>query len=409
MEQTRTGRLHGRGEMGQRPRAFAEAADLWPRLAAPERGRGDWKISGLLPRRAWTRTLTGCCLGILTCLAAALPAADLPPHPLEPQTREEAPRAVITFRDGRLSVSLHAATWEEVLPTLERHTGIQIRVDGSLAGTLTQEFEALPLEQGLRRLFRDANVLLFYSRGMELGTAGERLVRVWLFPKERGAPEGMQAHAPPSGLTAAARQEAPKPGEEAVEGVLRPDEVTAEGDVAVEEQDPSERLRELDTFAREGDTAALQQGLLDPDEGVRTQALELLAQREGQGATDVLVGLTRSGEPEMRLQALSLLNEIEQADETTVLSALRAGAADGDADVQRYAIEALAAQGSPDAMAYLRQALRNPDPAVRVLVIGSVDTHGQGLPLLQEALADAEEAVRALAAFRLQQEGSERR
>jgi len=96
-------------------------------------------------------------------------------------------------------------------------------------------------------------------------------------------------------------------------------------------------------------------------------------------------------------------------DETTVLSALRTAVTDGDADVQRYAIEALAAQGSPDAMESLRQALRDPDPAIRALVIGSVEADGQGLPLLQEALADAEEGVRTLAAFRLQQEGSERR
>jgi hypothetical protein len=129
MEQTRTGRLHRHGELGQRPRAFAEAADLWPRLRACARERGDWKISGLLPRRAWTRILTGCCLGILTSLTA-LPATDLPPHPPALEAREDVPRAVITFRDGRLSVSVRAATWEEVLSTLERHTGIQIRVDG---------------------------------------------------------------------------------------------------------------------------------------------------------------------------------------------------------------------------------------------------------------------------------------
>jgi hypothetical protein len=342
-------------------------------------------------------------------LAADPPAADPPPQPLESETREEAPRVVITFRDGRLSVSLHAATWEEVLSTLQRHTGIQIRVDGPLTGALTQEFEALPLEEGLRRLFRNTNVLMLHSRGMAQGAATESLVEVWLFPREGDTPEGMQASTPPSGLAAVGKHVTPGPLGDVVEGVLRPDEATAEGDAAVDEQAPWERLKGLDAFAREGNTAALQQGLLDPDEAVRVQALELLAQQEGQGTTDVLVGLTRSDEPEMRLQALTLLTDGGQADETTVLSALGAGMADEDADVQRHAIETLAARGSPDAMEYLRQAFRDPDPAIRVLVIGSVDAHDQGLQLLESALADAEERVRSLAAFRLQQEGSERR
>jgi hypothetical protein len=83
----------------------------------------------------------------------------------------------------------------------------------------------------------------------------------------------MQAQVPPSGLPAVGKQVTPGPLGEAAEGVLRPGEVTAEGDVAVEEQDPAERLRGLDAFARQGNTAALQQGLLDPDEGVRMQAL----------------------------------------------------------------------------------------------------------------------------------------
>jgi hypothetical protein len=101
------------------------------------RERGDGKISGLLPRCAWTRALMGCCLGILTGLAAALPVADLPPHLPALQPREEAPRAVIAFRDGRLSVSVRAATWEEVLPALERRRGVQIRALGRLSGTVT--------------------------------------------------------------------------------------------------------------------------------------------------------------------------------------------------------------------------------------------------------------------------------
>ena len=71
--------------------------------------------------------------------------------------------------------------------------------------------------------------------------------------------------------------------ERPAEGVSRADEATPEEDRAVEEPDPAERLKALDVFAREGNTAALEQGILDPDEAVRVRALELLEQGETTG------------------------------------------------------------------------------------------------------------------------------
>ena len=54
-------------------------------------------------------------------------------------------------------------------------------------------------------------------------------------------------------------------------------------------------------------------------------------------------------------------------------------------------------------MEALRQALHDPAPTVRKLVIANVVQYDQGLPLLQEALSDVDETVRSLAALKLEQ------
>jgi HEAT repeat protein len=70
---------------------------------------------------------------------------------------------------------------------------------------------------------------------------------------------------------------------------------------------------------------------------------------------------------------------------------------DSDMAVRGYAIQALARRGGPQAMSYLRDALRDPDPSVRLMVVEDVIGAPDGLPLLQEASSDSEESVRSSA------------
>jgi HEAT repeat protein len=122
-----------------------------------------------------------------------------------------------------------------------------------------------------------------------------------------------------------------------------------------------------------------------------------------------LLGLSASAQPEQRRQALALLHQNGTVDEETVLAALRTALADEDATVQGYAIHALAVRGGTEAFASLRQALRDPDPSIRRLVLESVIQLDDGLPLVQEALADSEEAIRTLARPRLEPTDSDQR
>jgi len=311
-------------------------------------------------------------------------AADDPKSREQPQPAHGAARPGIELRGALLSVRLRDAPWEAVLKDLEREMGVVIRVRGPLIGTLTQEFEDLSLEQGLRRLFRDANTLLFYATGESPDGPAGRLIALWVFPREGSAAE-RQIRSPSSGVPDAEKQEA-------VGFIANTTEAVPQ----------EERLAALHAMAQQGNLEALREAAFDPDETIQLAALESLAERDQQEATAVLVGATKSDEPERRRQALTLLHQTGHGDEMTVVTALGEALADADASVKLYAIQALAERRGSAALESLRHALRDPDPSVRMFVIARLVPEGQGLELLWDALADDEKMVRELAASRLE-------
>lgn len=73
-----------------------------------------------------------------------------------------------------------------------------------------------------------------------------------------------------------------------------------------QEENQEEHLATLASVAR-GDKEALRKASSDPDQTIQMAAFELLAKRNRQGATTLLVEATKSDQPETRLQALRLL------------------------------------------------------------------------------------------------------
>ncbi|MGH8607852.1 MAG: HEAT repeat domain-containing protein [Gammaproteobacteria bacterium] len=127
-------------------------------------------------------------------------------------------------------------------------------------------------------------------------------------------------------------------------------------------------------------------------------------------AIEGLIGMARDEDPEMRLQALAMLSQGAQgseADKASVQSAIDAALTDQDARVRGQAFQALASRGGAEAMWHLRQALRDPDPGVRILAIENAGSGEQGKALLEEALSDQDEVVRAVARARLEPDGIE--
>lgn len=163
------------------------------------------------------------------------------------------------------------------------------------------------------------------------------------------------------------------------------------------EETQVKRLRAVQHAAAGDDDETLRKALLDPDPMVQGDALQALATRDSGGAVEVLLGALKSGDSAARLQALQSLDQSGMADQGTVLSALHDALSDVDIAVKGYAIQALAQRGGPQAMGYLRDALRDSDPSVRLMVVDSVIGTPDGLPLLQEASSDSEESVRSSA------------
>jgi HEAT repeat protein len=119
-----------------------------------------------------------------------------------------------------------------------------------------------------------------------------------------------------------------------------------------------------------------------------------------QDRTDVKVDLAEapaSGEADAEFEALQRLVQMDQADEKTVLSALEQALMGEDLTVKSYAIHVLVKVGGPATLESLRQALYDPNPDIRLLVVEQLSWQDHIHPLLQEALAHDDEAVRFLA------------
>ncbi len=309
-----------------------------------------------------------------------------------------APRLVIELHGDLLSMSVRDAPWGAVLKELERQTGILFRVRGTLGGTVTQEFASLPLEQGLRRLFRNANFLFFYVKGKQRGGSAEKLVRVWLFSKDGGGAEGRMLRSP-------APEVAPPETWNGFGSVRETGDVNSrEAEQPTADEGAREkRLGTLQVLAGQGDEEGLRQAVFDPDEIIQMAALDLLAERDQQRAVDFLISSAKSDQPDTRLQALSLLHRTRYADERTILAALSEALVDKDTSVKGYAIQALGERGGVAALGSLRRAFSDPDPSIRMMVVAGIVPEDQGLALLQEALIDDDETVRLAAAAKLAQ------
>lgn len=300
--------------------------------------------------RAVMISLTLFCLGNLAESAPA-PPRDYPKASEQGQeARGAAPRPVIELRGDLLSVRVHSAPWEAVLKEIERQTGVMIRVEGPMAGTLTQEFEALPLEKGLRRLFRDANLLFFYAKGTKGGPAGGTLTRVWVFPKEGIATEERQVRPPPSGPATGGKQ----------------DDLGSLVKNALESEEAEERekaLTALGDFKDPRIMGALIEALRDADAEVRDSAVDTLGQMKDERAIEPLSrALLEDPSEDVRESAADALGLVRHP---RGVEALSKALGDPSASVRESAAESLGIIGGKDAIEVLRRAARDEDEDVR--------------------------------------------
>ena len=298
-------------------------------------------------------------------LSTATALADGPGSRAVKSGSPESQSLQLRFDDGLLSLHANQRPFTEVLGAIQKETGIRLHYPLPLPGSITESFTALTVKRALERLFGPEAGLMFRYE------AGDEAPGPLAVPKEAWV----------IGTIRAGSSEDVAVG--ASETRTRP-----EAPVAAPEAPPSPAAAPAET----AEDQCMLPGLDDEE------------------AIDGLLGMARDEDPEMRLRALATLSqgaEGSEADKAIVQSAIEAALTDQDARVRGQALQALASRGGAEAMPHLRQALRDPDPGVRMLAIENAASGEEGKALFEEALSDQDESVRAVAKARLDPDGIE--
>jgi hypothetical protein len=268
--------------------------------------------------------------------------------------------AVVVRYDGSsLSVRADGTSRGEVLREVARHTGVDIHVLSPCDEELRTAFEPVPLLDGLHRVLDGTNFALTQVEGRPA-------VVVVVCRLNTAAGPAMTA-----------------------------------GSERAQEARKGKRRASAGTSPTSESAEPRQTALHNPDPAVQAAAVERLAERNRAADLPALQEVAVNGAPQSRLLALQALHSSTAADEATIVGALGQATADEDLQVRGFAIRALAERSTPDALAYLRRALQDPEPSIRLATLESIVRSvpaEQGLPMLQEALTDPDETVRSAAA-----------
>jgi hypothetical protein len=204
------------------------------------RWRSTLMMPGLITQGALRLALTLGCCGALPGLVVIDLAVSSTARAQAHARQAVAAEISVDWRGDRLSVRMRHAPWDQVLPELERHTSVRMHAGAPLVGTVTQEFVDLPLEQGLRRLFREMNTVFFFASGPLADAPSGTVTQVWLWPRENQAVEEQPRQPSPHGITPApGGEERPLGGETEAGGIRVEAAAPAEESAAATELEAS--------------------------------------------------------------------------------------------------------------------------------------------------------------------------
>jgi len=296
-----------------------------------------------------------------------------------PATRADTPFKV-DWNKGRLSVSAENAELSQVLREVARQTGIRIRGSQDVGQRVSMHLSEVSLEKGLKALLDGVDYAVMGDiSSPEKARSAQVVVFAWL--------------AVPDSNRAASSSAATDSAQKARAAII----ARRRGGSVDEASQQDKALAAVDAAAAKGDLEALSKAVQSSDPAVQSQAFEELSKLNPQAALDALSSTLKSDEPAQRLQALQLLDQSDQADNDTIVSAMSQALNADDPSIKDYAIQALARRGGSQEMDLLRQAMGDPDPAVRLMVLESVGQETEALPLLQQAANDSDPSVSAAA------------
>lgn len=234
---------------------------------------------------------------------------------------------VVRAQDDLLTVQLKDIPLERVLKEIAIQTGIQITFYGSVAGSVSADFSNLPLDRGLKRLFRDFNHIFIYNKGKGKGSEPE--IRELIIYSEKG--EGPVKRWEPRSI-------GPRMSPRQTLKEVAPDSVAK----AMNDEDPAIREEAVDVLAEMNDEKSIP-GLTslllnDKDSDVRQRAAEALGDLEDERAVDSLIKALKDKDPAVRESAVDALGQIGG---DKVLRPLRDALKDENEDVREAATAAL--------------------------------------------------------------------
>lgn len=118
--------------------------------------------------------------------------------------------------------------------------------------------------------------------------------------------------------------------------------------------------------------------------------------------TEKIMNLASSNNPEQRISALSQLAVKASIDAGVVQKILQKAILDKDSNVRAQAVYAIAQQECTDVLSVLEQAMHDSELSVRMMAVDSLGTDERSIFLLEQAKDDQEEAIRELAAVKLE-------
>jgi hypothetical protein len=240
---------------------------------------------------------------------------------------------------GRLSVHAREVPLQLILTQISRVSGISIRVDRAEAARLGQalttvDFEAVNLDDALRRLLNAENLILVYS------ASGLEEARVYRAGERRSEERTVEASALPSGLSIdrMARLDVAHETHE----VARVARLRTE---ALGHDDVRRRSRALEALVGGADQQAALETMVEvlereSDSAFLRRALDIARKQEGLPLEPLVKLALNSPDPAVRVQALKLLNERGRQD-SRVRGVLGTAANDPDVSVRQAAVRLL--------------------------------------------------------------------
>lgn len=296
---------------------------------------------------------------------------------IQPFTYAETP-VNVEWKNNRVSVFAEKAPFSEILRAMAASANIELSIPKGLQEKVSIHLSELTLGEALQKILIDKNYVLIDG---EASQPAARIKLILLSSQTNGSTQQ-------TALSAADKQ---------------PPDQTIPASNELPELDPMMVMEKLRALAKAGDRQALAAALSYPDQTLQAYAFELLFKLDSKEAVLALTDVAnRSRSAEIRLQALQLLSQADQQNDTILLQLDRA-LDDEDASIRLQAIQTLLQRDGEKVMTYLHQALRDPDPALRMQVIEQLAQRKESLSLLQEAASDSDPDVKALAEFWLEQ------